>query len=190
MACFPPRAACSAIALGALVACSEAPSRPRLEVTPELRQSGHRIGTDSHCNPTPESNRRTYRSKGVGPFGDCDTTDLCPTCDGLFIRGWSDVHCYITPSWDPDNDGVDNACENALATAFSPLMIFTVDCDWDNGLRRMGGEYYFAVEKIPADPGFLVRIAYLPAYYWDCGAPVQRISLCRQLTNLCDPHTR
>lgn len=67
-------------------------------------------------------------------------------------------------------------------------MIFTVDCDWDYGIGRMGGEYYFAVERKPSNPGFVVRIAYLPAYYWDCGVPAQRISLCH-LSASCDPHT-
>lgn len=136
----------------------------------------------------PEAARRAAPLSGPIVLSEiCDTEDLCPTCDGLF-NGWGDVHCYLTPFWDPDNDGVDNGCENALAATFAPQMIFTVDCDWDYGIGRMGGEYYFAVERKPSSPGFLVRIAYLPAYYRDCGVPAQRISLCHLFAS-CNPHT-
>jgi hypothetical protein len=123
----------------------------------------------------------------------CDREDLCPTCDGLFVFGWGDVHCYLTPAWDPDNDGVDNGCENALAAAFAPQLIMMHDCNWDYsvgtpGVGRMGGEYFFAVERKQGQSGFVVRIAYLVSDYWDCGVPVQRIHICR-LTSLCDGHT-
>ncbi|MFN2564549.1 MAG: hypothetical protein ABR499_05995 [Gemmatimonadaceae bacterium] len=71
---------------------------------------------------------------------------------------------------DRDADGVDDDCELALAQAFAPeLIVDPSDCLWDNGVRpsRLGGGYLFAAESTPDDRG--IRIAYLPAYYRDCG---------------------
>ena len=67
--------------------------------------------------------------------------DPCPACEGLFIAGWSEEACLSYGGWDPDADGVNNGCENALAAAFAPQLIMMHDCNWDYGLNRMGGEY-------------------------------------------------
>jgi hypothetical protein len=105
--------------------------------------------------------------------------DPSPGAVGLWIPSWDFVGCTVPPIWDPDNDFVDNACENALAQAFAPLMIMAGDCNWDHSpaLNRMGGEYYFAVQTSAAADAD-IRIAYLPAYYYDCGEPVDMLSEC------------
>lgn len=175
----------AAATLTALLGCSETrhPTAPDAAVGPQVLAD--RVVIESHCNPVPEAARKVAPPAGRAGRRDgptilaipCDTQDLCPTCDGLFL-GWGNVHCYQTPFWDPDNDGVDNACENALAAAFAPELIFTVDCDWDYGLNRMGGEYYFAAQIKSKAVGVVVRIAFLPAYYmglWRSGAADQPV---------------
>jgi hypothetical protein len=96
--------------------------------------------------------------------------------------------CFAAGAWDPDNDGMANDCENVLAQAFAPGLWFMRDCNWDNRFARMGGEYYFAVQRAPGQEYDAARIAYLPAYYLDCGTPHDAISLCgaSQLTPLTD----
>jgi hypothetical protein len=71
---------------------------------------------------------------------------------------------------DRDGDGLDDACELALAQAFAPeLMVDRRDCSWDGRQEsgRLAGGYLFAVQGASA-PATL-RIAYLPAYFRDCG---------------------
>lgn len=87
---------------------------------------------------------------------------------GLEI-GWSAAEC-LRADTDPDRDGTDEGCELALARAFAPRFIVSDGaCNWDDsvGPGRLGGEYYFAAQRARG-PGS-VRIAYLPAYYLDCG---------------------
>lgn len=69
---------------------------------------------------------------------------------------------------DTDGDGLTDACELALATAFAPTLVAAAGAC--NVLAtadgpRIGGGYLFVVE--PASTG--ARIGYLPAYYQDCG---------------------
>lgn len=69
---------------------------------------------------------------------------------------------------DRDVDGLSDECELRLAQAFAPiLMMRSGGCDWDESVTppRLGGGYLFAVEP----NGGTVRIAYLPAYFIDCG---------------------
>jgi hypothetical protein len=74
---------------------------------------------------------------------------------------------------DADHDGVEDTCEGALAAAFAPgLHTSTTECDWDAGWGRLGGEYYYAVQRPFNDPVHHIRIAYLPAYYKDCGSDI------------------
>lgn len=62
---------------------------------------------------------------------------------------------------DADKDWLSDRCEAALAYAFAPVLQFS-------GLEQCpGGEPYWAAKYFPT-PG-VVRIAYLPAYYVDCG---------------------
>jgi hypothetical protein len=69
---------------------------------------------------------------------------------------------------DSDRDFISDACELALARAFAPTLDASADaCNIIRGPDgvRLGGGYLFAVQ--PADDG--ARIAYLPAYFLDCG---------------------
>lgn len=113
-------------------------------------------------------------------------TDPCPTCDGVFITSYSPESCYANAGNDPDSDDLDNACEYNLATAFAPQLIVQRGCNYDYTVSpaRMGGEYFYAVQ---GRQGGGVRIAYLPAYYRDCGAVV---SPCQyEPFGFCDGHT-
>lgn len=77
--------------------------------------------------------------------------------------------CFA-PDLDADEDGLDDRCELAQAEAFAPLLLTRAGgCGWDESVTpaRPGGEYFFAVEPVGA--AGRVRIAYLPAYYRDCG---------------------
>ena len=74
--------------------------------------------------------------------------------------------CAVTESIDLDRDGLSDACELALARAFSPVLVVRSDgCNWSADNARLAGAYYFAVQPVDS----LVRIAYLPAYFRDCG---------------------
>jgi len=102
--------------------------------------------------------------------------DLCPSCAGIFT-GYSEDDCYLNPErWDVDADGVFDACENGHAQHFAPMFVFARDCNWDNSLGRMGGEYFYAVERKSKFSSRterwedVMRFAYLPAYYRDCGS--------------------
>jgi hypothetical protein len=83
--------------------------------------------------------------------------------------GWTFDRCRVAER-DHDVDGVDDECELALATAFAPeLVVDPRDCSWDVSIEstRLGGGYLFAAESAPE--GRAIRIAYMPAYYRDCG---------------------
>jgi hypothetical protein len=96
--------------------------------------------------------------------------DLDPRAPGIFT-GWSSAQCLdIDDGNDADHDGVVDLCERIMAAAFAPELRFSSDCiiDSDDVLGlRLGGDYGYAVQQI----GGAMRIAYLPAYYADCGAP-------------------
>jgi hypothetical protein len=70
-------------------------------------------------------------------------------------------------STDSDRDGLDDNCELTLAQAFAPiLLVDSRDCIWTTRSEpRLGGGYLFASQPV-ADG---VRIAFLPAYFQDCG---------------------
>ena len=80
---------------------------------------------------------------------------------------WSAPEC-LAAGTDVDADGVDDTCELALAQAFAPMLVVTPSgCNWDAAARpsRLGGGYFFAVQHV----NDALRIAYLPAYFRDCG---------------------
>jgi hypothetical protein len=82
---------------------------------------------------------------------------------------WTPDRCRATAR-DRDVDGVDDECELALAKAFAPeLIVDPRDCSWDANVTpaRLGGGYLFAAESAPDHSA--IRIAYMPAYYRDCG---------------------
>jgi hypothetical protein len=78
--------------------------------------------------------------------------------------------CHLRNDFnDVDRDGLTETCEFGLAAAFAPFMAMYPDCIWDPhapGGARLGGDYDFAVQAV----GSIIRIAYLPAYYKDCGS--------------------
>lgn len=74
---------------------------------------------------------------------------------------------------DVDHDGLADHCEDALAEAFRPELVYSpYDCN-------MGMEPYWAAKYFPVAEGVdRVRIAYLFAYYEDCGIPSQYALYC------------
>ena len=81
-----------------------------------------------------------------------------------------DVPACVHSTADGDRDALDDGCELALARAFAPVLVADRrDCLWaeDASGARLGGGYLFAAQ--PIDGG--VRIAYMPAYWRDCGWP-------------------
>ncbi|HEX2093204.1 MAG TPA: hypothetical protein VHG28_12415 [Longimicrobiaceae bacterium] len=98
---------------------------------------------------------------------------------------WNVERC-LSPAADRDGDRVDDACEHELAAAFAPELVFDErECGWDASVPggRVGGGYLYALQREPRSGG--VRIAYLPAYYRDCG---WRLPACRLTWWLCDGH--
>lgn len=115
---------------------------------------------------------------GVSPVKVIEQEDPCDGCPGIYLPAWTPDACFRpAPSKDLDFDGVHDYCENALAAAFAPMMMFASDCDWDYSVDggRMGGEYFWVVDK--GRPRWTltgwkladIRIVYIPAYYRDCG---------------------
>jgi hypothetical protein len=95
-----------------------------------------------------------------------DAAVAAPIETGLTPGGYA-ARC-TTVDVDLDEDRLDDACELALARAFAPaLVVDPRDCLWmpDATTPRLGGGYLFAAEPVPGG----VRIAYMPAYFRDCG---------------------
>lgn len=82
------------------------------------------------------------------------------------VRIGSTIDLCTAAAVDRDLDGIDDTCELELARAFAPLLVVDRDdCSW-SGIRLAGG-YFFAVQR--GSTRDAVRIAYLPAYFRDCG---------------------
>jgi len=76
------------------------------------------------------------------------------------------TECTSETRADFDGDGLGDACETALATTFAPQLVVRAEgCNWDSTYNRLGGGYFYAVQPV----GKVVRIAYAPAYFYDCG---------------------
>ena len=70
---------------------------------------------------------------------------------------------------DTDGDGLSDQCEAFLATRFAPeLRVDTTDCSWISSRHILAGGYFYAVDPL-SSAGDSVRVAYLPAYFLDCG---------------------
>lgn len=72
---------------------------------------------------------------------------------------------------DADVDGLSDRCELMMARAFAPVLVADArDCLWEpepsSGGPRLRGAYLFAAQRVAGDT---VRLAYLPAYTYDCG---------------------
>lgn len=97
--------------------------------------------------------------------------DPSPGAAGVWLGDYSSARwCYANyNSWvtDADKDWLDDKCEYELAKAFAPAVAISAqeDCEL--------GEPYWAVKYFPNIPAYgtgeFVRIAYMPAYYRDCG---------------------
>ena len=75
----------------------------------------------------------------------------------------------LAQSPDEDRDGISDLCETTLARAFAPeLLIDPKDCSSTSDTTRLAGGYFYIVHPVDAARA-IVRIAYLPAYYADCG---------------------
>lgn len=91
-----------------------------------------------------------------------------PASDSLDPTPSSFAHCIVSSGSDPDSDadGLPDSCEAELARTFAPVFIVrSGGCNWDLGNARLGGGYFYAVQPVDS----LIRIAYLPAYFEDCG---------------------
>lgn len=74
--------------------------------------------------------------------------------------------CANSAGPDRDADGLDDGCERQLARTFAPLLVSSsTACNWDPANARIGGGYFHAVQRV----GAVTRIAYMPAYFQDCG---------------------
>lgn len=104
---------------------------------------------------------------------DPNTPDPSPGADGIWI-GFEATDCYLmyagsdsTLMTDQDDDGLRDECEYRLAKAFAPLLNMS-EID-----QCPAGEPYWAAKFInnlmPFGTGDMVKLAYLPAYYADCG---------------------
>lgn len=88
-------------------------------------------------------------------------SDVAGTQDAVPIR-----ECAEQSSVDADSDRLADDCEFALAATFAPFMtIRSGGCNWDSAQSRLAGGYFYAVQPIDS----VVRIAYMPAYFRDCG---------------------
>jgi hypothetical protein len=76
------------------------------------------------------------------------------------------MHCGGQAAADQDGDGLSDACESELAFAFAPLLrVRTGGCNWNEAVDRLGGGYFYAVQPLDS----VIRVAYMPAYFRDCG---------------------
>lgn len=104
---------------------------------------------------------------------DPNLPDPSPGALGLWI-GLSATDCYLMRAQQPnlmidqDHDGLRDLCEYRLALAFAPML--RVSALESSACLR--GEPYWAAKFIDDSPygtGDMVKLAYLPAYYTDCG---------------------
>lgn len=74
--------------------------------------------------------------------------------------------CVGSAAADRDRDGLSDSCEVALAHAFAPVLtVRSGGCNWDYETGSLGGGYFYAVQPLDS----VIRVAYLPAYFRDCG---------------------
>lgn len=109
-----------------------------------------------------------------GAKGLSNLPDPSPGADGLWL-GIRPADCYsdTTIPWSPvglpdiDHDFLSDTCEFQLATGFAPVMMM------DQFEPCGGGEPYWMARRVdnllPYNWGDIVKIAYLAAYYDDCG---------------------
>ncbi|MGQ0765726.1 MAG: hypothetical protein ACT4OZ_08680 [Gemmatimonadota bacterium] len=110
---------------------------------------------------------------GIPAARACVLALLSTACGGMVVR---EPLAIVPPgatavgncgeSRDSDADSIGDECELSLARTFAPVLLADPgDCIWLPRSRALAGGYRFAVQRI--DGG--VRIAYLPAWFRDCG---------------------
>lgn len=134
-------------------------ARSEAVAPPAISPGAHALTDAQQCLPT--------------AFAPCPQDPPSTQGGGGILPGLSLSYTWascLAPVTDSDGDGLDDGCEMALASAFAPLlMVDTSDCNWDGGLNRLGGEYYYGVKRRLNNQS-IIRIGYLPAYYSDCGS--------------------
>jgi hypothetical protein len=75
--------------------------------------------------------------------------------------------CSNAEAPDSDHDGLSDECELALAGTFAPVLVVRLGgCNWrSDDPGTLGGGYFYVVQPVDS----LIRIAYAPAYFRDCG---------------------
>lgn len=173
------------VAIVTLTGCQADPTsleapRDRSEVSPSALQQGgpSPTMTEEGCQLTPGCWDETGIDGNVtgGPVVNFNLgPDPSPSAVGLWI-GMGATDCYrnfgASGAEDADYDLLADECEYRLAYMFRPQMMINPQ----DGCA--GGEPYWAARYFddPAHHGFgqFVRIAYLPAYYRDCGSGPHR----------------
>jgi hypothetical protein len=127
------------------------------------------VGPDG--DPSPDRTRLSglysneyYCNAGIMELCQLSEGDPDPAADGIWVEQTLDNHMCFSPSLgkDLDEDGLDDVCEIALASAFAPrLRVGSLD-QW------LGREEYWAVRPMPGISG-AVMIGYFLGYYWDGG---------------------
>jgi hypothetical protein len=159
---FLPRPSLNAavtVAVLTLSACAELPvSTPPVPTVPLASLE------DGSCDPTTAITPCSETGSGAPPEP-----------PGINMPGRTMYSClHPTSTNDHDRDGLANECEEPIAAAFAPML---VQNRWEDGYDAannwVGGEYYFAVRKHWEYQNNnyvdIIRIAYLPAYYFDRG---------------------
>ncbi len=86
---------------------------------------------------------------------------------------------------DSDSDHLTDTCEQSLLQRFAPVFVASPSaCNWDTEAARLEGGYLVGAEPIPGG----VRLAYLPAYFEDCGWSGPKCLL--RLRGGCSPRMR
>lgn len=109
----------------------------------------------------------------------CAGPSAAPPAAGGIVPAGVAERC-ASPVPDTDRDGLADDCEHALVVAFAPRLVTASDrCLPHEGLP--GGGWFYGAE--PHGEG--VRLAYLPAYFVDCGWTGPKCGLPRVD---CSPH--
>jgi hypothetical protein len=76
------------------------------------------------------------------------------------------AECATSAGRDTDRDGLPDICEARVARVFAPILVARGGgCNWNADARMLAGGYFFAVAPVQKT----IRVAYLPAYFRDCG---------------------
>jgi hypothetical protein len=111
-------------------------------------------------------NRATGLNEPTSPV------DPFPGTEGIWLNlypedCWATFYRVGSSHPDLDADGLDDNCELRLAQAFAPMLRFSSGEDCPGGEAYWGAKFFD--DWYPYNTGNFVRIAYLMAYYMDCG---------------------